>query len=197
MSVRISRRLVLAAVITAALPLSACKDKDDDKKKKDDDDEEEEEEEEEEEDEDPMAGATYKTVPSTKVQVPIPKGWATKKKSLYSVASAPDGKAFLAFTTVSSRGEFVGRIQHVGKTFKITDYKKGKVTKADIGPDKLKAEIIDATCSFNDTAAIMSSVLVDYGKRRHVFVVYALDQSASETTKTQAQQAILRMRRSK
>lgn len=196
MSVRVSRRLVLAATITAVLPLSACKDKKDDNKK-DDDEEEEEEEEEDEEEEDPMAGATYKTVPSTSVQVPIPKGWSTKKKSLYSVASAPDGKAFLAFTTVSSRGEFVGRIQHVSKTFKITNYKKGKVTKIDIGPDKLKAEIIDATCRFNDTPAIMSSVLVDYGKRRHVFVVYALDETASDKTKTQAQQAVLRMRRVK
>ncbi len=146
---------------------------------------------------DPMDGASYKRVPSTQVEVPIPPGWVTSKRSLYSVATSPDDKAFIAFTTVSSRGEFVGRIQHVVKTFKVTDYVKGKVTDTPIGPDGLKANIVDATCNFHDVPAHMSSVLVNYGKRRHVFVVYALDKSASKETTVQAQQAVLRMRRTR
>jgi len=196
MSIRVSRMMVLAVTVMLATPaVTGCDKKEDKEEEEEKDDDEEEEEEEEEDDGNVMAGASYKTVPATSIQVPIPEGWATKKHSLYSVAMSPDKKAFVAFTTVSSKGEFVGRIQHAAKTFKVTNYKKTKDVNMKLGPDKLNAFVQDATCSFNNTPGIMSSVLVDTGKRQKVFVVYALDQKASGKTKKQAQGTVLGMRK--
>jgi len=203
MTIRWSRVVAVAAVLALAAPLPGCDKKSDDTEEDDDDNDDnddsdkkkEEKKDDDKDDGNPMAGATYKTVPQTQVQVPIPPGWKTKKVSLYSMAAAPDGKAFVAFTTVSSKGEFVGRIQHVQKTFKVTEYQKKKDVESKIGPDQLPAFIQDATCKFNGHPAIMSSVLINAGSRHLVFVVYALAQNAPDKTKKQALATVLQMRK--
>ena len=205
MSVRWSRRDALAAAALLALSLSACDDKkkDDDDDNDDDDDKKKKKKKKKDKDDDKtekkdtsfMDGASFKTVPQTNVQVPVPPGWKTEQVSLYSVASAPDKKAFVAFTTVSSKGEFAGRIQHVVKTFKVTEYKKAKTVENKIGPDKLPASIHDATCKFDGRPAIMSAVLVNTGTPHLVFVVYALAKDAPEKTRKQALATVLLMRK--
>ncbi len=141
-----------------------------------------------------MAGARYKTIPSTKVQVPIPRGWGEKKRGLYAFAYSGDKKALLAFTTVSSLGEYAGRRQHARKVFKITGCTKQKKSVRRIGPDRLKVIKFDAECSFSNTPAFVSQVLVDTG-RPFPFIIYAVDKRAPKKTIEQAQQTILRIRR--
>ncbi len=141
-----------------------------------------------------IAGAVYKTIPATNVQVPIPRGWRLSKKGLYAFAASPDKKALLAFTTVASKGEFVGRSQHAQKTFDITDCTKKPVKKTKIGPNKLSARIIDHQCKFNGIPAFVSTVLVNTKKRSLPFIIYAVDKRASKKTTRQAQLTVLSMR---
>jgi hypothetical protein len=143
---------------------------------------------------DVMAGAIYKRIPSTDVEVPVPPGWREDRKSLYSFAIAGDGNAMLAFTTVSSLGEFVGRSQHAEKVFRITDCNMQDAQRVRIGPNKLRARLKEGDCTFNGVPAHVATVLVETGRRALPFIIYATDKKASKTTITQAQQTIARMR---
>ncbi len=142
-----------------------------------------------------MKGATYKRIPSTRVEVPIPPGWRVAKRGLYSFAISPDKKAMLAFTTVSSRGEFRGRTLHAWRKFKITGCTKGPSKKGGLGPDKMPSSLIDYECNFNGVPSYVSTVLVNAGQRAFPFVIYAVEKSASKRTFKQAKQTVLNMRK--
>jgi hypothetical protein len=144
---------------------------------------------------DVMKGAVYKRVPSTTVEVPVPAGWVVAKRSLYSFAFSPDKKAMLAFTTVSSRGEFAGRTQHAWRVFKMRNCTKAPKKSLKIGPDKLPALIVDYECQFNGVPSHVSTVLVNAGRRAFPFVIYAVHKSADARTLKQAKQTILSMRK--
>ncbi len=186
------RRLALLTLVSVfAFPVMGCKK----------DEEEETEETTPEETAAPqkkvnvMEGAIYKTIPATNVQVPIPRGWRVSKKGLYAFAASPDKKALLAFTTVSSMGEFVGRSQHAQKTFNITECVKKPVKKMPLGPNKLPSRVIDHECKFNGIPAFVSTVLVNNDKRSLPFIIYAVDKRASKKTIRQAQLTVLSMRK--
>ena len=141
-----------------------------------------------------MVGATYKRIPSTNVEVPVPPGWREDRKSLYSFALSGDGDAMLAFTTVSSIGEFNGRIQHAEKVFRITDCSMEPATRVRIGPNQLRSRLKEGDCTFNGVRARVATVLVEAGRSAHPLVLYAVDKKASSKTTKQAVQTIARMR---
>jgi hypothetical protein len=143
---------------------------------------------------DVMVGARFKRIPSTNIEVPIPPGWKEDKRSLYTFALSADGDAMLAFTTVSSYGEFSGRLQHAERVFRITDCKMDEATRVRIGPNKLRSRLKEGDCTFNGVRARLATVLVESGRRAHPLVIYAVDKKASEVTRVQAQQTIARMR---
>lgn len=147
-----------------------------------------------ESDEDVMVGSTYKRIPSTNVEVPVPPGWREDKKSLYTFALSGDGDAMLAFTTVSSIGEFNGRLQHAEKVFRITDCTMEPATRVRIGPNNLRSRLKEGDCSFNGVRARVATVLVEAGRRAHPLVLYAVDKKASAKTTKQAQKTIAGMR---
>jgi hypothetical protein len=141
-----------------------------------------------------MDGAQFKRIPSTNVEIPVPPGWREDRRSLYSFALSGDGDAILAFTTVSSLGEFAGRIQHATKVFSITDCTMKDAVRVNIGPNKLRSRLKEGVCTFNGVRANVATVLVESGRRAHPLVIYAVDVSASKVTVEQAQQTVLRMR---
>lgn len=143
---------------------------------------------------DVMDGASYARVRATRVEVPVPPGWQQDRKGLYSFAISGDKKAMLAFTTVSSIGEFNGRMQHATRTFRIEDCNMQPATRVRLGPNRLRARLREGKCSFNGVPASVATVLVETGRRRHPLVIYAVDVAASKRTTEQAQQTILRMR---
>lgn len=143
---------------------------------------------------DVMAGAVYKRIPSTNVEIPVPPGWGEDRRSLYSFALSGDGDALLAFTTVSSIGEFQGRLQHAEKVFRITDCSMEPATRVRIGPDKLRSRLKEGDCTFSGVRAHVATVLVESGRSAHPLVLYAVDKKASAKTTKQAQQTIARMR---
>src|SRR5690606_36829640 len=90
---------------------------------------------------DAMEGAVYKRVPSTNVEVPVAQGWKEAKQGLYTFAISGDDDALLAFTTVSSLGEFAGRTQHAVRVFRITDCTMDETKRVTIGPDQLRGRL--------------------------------------------------------
>jgi hypothetical protein len=144
--------------------------------------------------EDVMAGAVFKRIPSTTIEVPVPAGWREDKRSLYTFALSGDGDALLAFTTVSSVGEFSGRLQHAERSFRITDCTMDPVQRVRIGPNQLRSRLKEGDCTFNGVRARVATVLVEAGRQAHPLVIYAVDKKASERTTKQAQQTIARMR---
>jgi hypothetical protein len=143
---------------------------------------------------DAMDGAVFKRIPSTDVEVPVPPGWREDRKSLYSFAISGDDKALLAFTTVSSLGEFAGRTQHAVKAFRITDCNMQDAQRVRIGPNGLRARLKEGDCTFNGVRAHVATVLVEAGRSALPFVIYAVDKTAPKRTETQALQTIARMR---
>lgn len=143
---------------------------------------------------DVMIGATYKRIPSTNVEVPVPPGWREDKRSLYSFALSNDGDALLAFTTVSSLGEFNGRIQHAERVFQIENCNMEPATRIRIGPNNLRSRLKEGDCTFNGIRARVATVLVESGRRALPLVIYAVDKKASARTTKQAQQTIAGMR---
>ncbi len=143
---------------------------------------------------DVMAGSVYKRVPSTNVAVPVPPGWREDRRSLYTFALSGDGDALLAFTTVSSYGEWAGRTQHAINVFNVTGCTWKDPIRANIGPNQLRSRIRDGQCSFNGIPAAVSTVLVESGRRAHPFIVYAVANKASDRTTKQAQQCVLQMK---
>jgi len=143
---------------------------------------------------DAMDGAVYKGIPSTNVEVPVPPGWREDRKSLYTFALSGDGDAVLAFTTVSSVGEFNGRIQHASSVFNITSCNMQDAQRVTLGPNQLRARLKEGDCSFNNIPSHVAVVLVETGQNALPLVIYAVDQKASKRTVTQAQQTIARMR---
>src|SRR6185436_7744376 len=103
-------------------------------------------------DDDPTAmdGAVYKGIRQTNVEVPVPPGWREDAKSLYTFALSGDGNAVLAFTTVSSIGEFTGRLQHASSVFNITNCSMGDAQRVTLGPNRLRARLKEGECSFNN-----------------------------------------------
>ena len=144
---------------------------------------------------DPMAGSVFKRIPSTNVEVPVPPGWREDKRSLYTFAIAGDGNALLAFTTVSSLGEWAGRTQHAVKVFRITNCNMEPATRVRLGPNKLRARLKEGKCKFNGVPSQVATVLVETGRRAHPFIIYAVDNRASKRTQKQAIQTIARMRK--
>lgn len=147
-------------------------------------------------DDDPhaMDGAVYKGIPSTNVEVPIPPGWREDRKSLYSFALSGDGDAVLAFTTVSSIGEFSGRLQHATNAFNITSCSMQDAVRVALGPNRLRARLKEGSCSFNNVPSHVAVVLVETGQNALPLVIYAVDLKAPRRTVTQAQQTIGQMR---
>lgn len=143
---------------------------------------------------DVMAGAVYKRIPSTNVEVPVPPGWREDARSLYTFAISGDNNALLAFTTVSSVGEFTGRIQHAVQVFRITNCAMQDAQRVRMGPNQLRARLTEGNCNFNGVPAHVAIVLIESGRRAHPFVIYAVDNNAPKQTVEQAQQTIARMR---
>ncbi|MCA9618680.1 MAG: hypothetical protein KC731_06655, partial [Myxococcales bacterium] len=143
---------------------------------------------------DVMVGANYKRIPSTNVEVPVPPGWREDRRSLYTFALSDDGNALLAFTTVSSIGEFNGRLQHATRVFRIESCNMGDAERVRIGPNQLRSRLREGDCIFNGVPAHVATVLVESGRRAHPLVIYAVDKKASKRTEKQAQQTIARMR---
>jgi hypothetical protein len=141
-----------------------------------------------------MEGAVYKGIPSTNVEVPVPPGWREDRRSLYAFALSGDGNALLAFTTVSSYGEFAGRLQHATAEFRITGCSMKPAERVRIGPNQLRSRLVEGSCTFNGVASQVATVLVETGRRAHPLVIYAVSNTASERTITQARQTIARMR---
>ncbi len=141
-----------------------------------------------------MDGAVYKGIPSTNVEVPVPPGWREDRKSLYTFALSGDGDAVLAFTTVSSVGEFNGRIQHATRAFDITNCTMQDAERVRIGPNQLRARLKEGECNFNNIPSHVAVVLVESGSNALPLVIYAVDKRASALTATQAKQTIARMR---
>jgi hypothetical protein len=146
---------------------------------------------------DVMAGAVYKRVPQTDVEVPVPPGWREDSGGLYTFALSGDGDALLAFTTVSSVGEFNGRLQHATSVFRITDCNMGDAQRVNLGPDQLRSRLREGDCMFNGVAAHVATVLVESGSSAFPLVIYAVDKNANKTTETQALQTLVRMRRAR
>ncbi|RLB61026.1 MAG: hypothetical protein DRI90_12335 [Deltaproteobacteria bacterium] len=144
---------------------------------------------------DVMAGAVYKRIPSTNVEVPVPPGWRESRRSLYTFALSNDGNALLAFTTVSSYGEFNGRLQHATKVFRITGCSMGPSERVRVGPNQLRSRLKEGECTFNGVRAHVATVLVESGRRAHPLVIYAVDNKASERTAAQAKKTISQMRK--
>lgn len=144
---------------------------------------------------DVMIGATFKRIPSTNVEVPVPPGWREDKRSLYTFALSNDGDALLAFTTVSSLGEFNGRLQHAERVFQIEGCSMEPATRIKIGPNALRSRLKEGDCTFNGVRARVATVLVETGRRALPLVIYAVDKKASARTTKQAQQTIARMRK--
>jgi hypothetical protein len=143
---------------------------------------------------DAMDGAVFKGIPSTNVEVPVPPGWREDRKSLYSFALSGDGDAMLAFTTVSSLGEFTGRLQHATAVFNITNCNMKDAERVRIGPNELRARLKEGDCSFSGIPAHVAVLLVETGQSALPLVIYAVDLKASKRTTFQAQQTMLRMR---
>lgn len=144
---------------------------------------------------DVMVGARFKRIPSTNIEVPIPPGWREDKRSLYTFALSDDGDALLAFTTVSSLGEFNGRLQHAERVFQIEGCAMEPATRIRIGPNKLRSRLKEGDCTFNGVRARVATVLVESGRRALPLVIYAVDKKASARTTKQAQQTIAGMRK--
>ena len=108
-----------------------------------------------------MDGAVFKGIPSTNVEVPVPPGWREGQKSLYTFAASGDGDAVLAFTTVSSVGEFAGRLQHATREFNITNCSMKDAERVRIGPNQLRGRLKEGDCSFNNVPAHVAVVLVE------------------------------------
>jgi len=144
---------------------------------------------------DVMAGAIYKRIPSTNVEVPIPPGWRENRRSLYSFALSNDGNALLAFTTVSSYGEFNGRLQHASKVFSIHSCSMSPAERVRVGPHQMRARLKEGDCTFNGVRAHVATVLVESGRNAHPLVIYAVDKRASARTEKQAQKTIALMRK--
>jgi hypothetical protein len=142
---------------------------------------------------DAMDGAVYKGIPSTNVEVPVPAGWREGRKSLYTFAIAGDGDAVLAFTTVSSAGEFAGRIQHATREFDISNCNMKDAERVTIGPNRLRGRLKEGQCTFNNVPSTLAVVLIESGSAMPL-VIYAVDLKASRRTTVQAQQTIARMR---
>lgn len=142
---------------------------------------------------DAMDGAVFKGIPSTNVEVPVPAGWREGRKSLYTFAVAGDGDAVLAFTTVSSAGEFAGRIQHATREFDISNCNMKDAERVTIGPNRLRGRLKEGECTFNSVPSHLAVVLIESGTAMPL-VFYAVDQKASRRTTVQAQQIIARMR---
>ena len=143
---------------------------------------------------DAMNGAVFKGVPQTNVEVPVPPGWREAQRGLYTFALSGDGDAVLAFTTVSSAGEFAGRIQHASREFNITNCNMKDAERVRIGPNQLRGRLKEGDCSFNNVPSHVAVVLVDSQRNALPLVIYAVDLKASRRTTVQAQQTIARMR---
>jgi hypothetical protein len=143
---------------------------------------------------DAMDGAVFKGIPQTNVEVPVPPGWQEAKKSLYTFAISGDGNGMLAFTTVSSAGEFAGRLQHATREFNITSCKMQDTQRVRIGPNQLRGRLKEGDCNFNNVPSHVAVVLVESGQSALPLVIYAVDLKASRRTTVQAQQTIARMR---
>jgi hypothetical protein len=141
-----------------------------------------------------MEGAVYKGIPSTNVEVPVPPGWREDRRSLYTFAISGDGNAVLAFTTVSSVGEFAGRLQHASSAFNITNCNMQDAVRVRIGPNQLRARLKEGECNFNNVPSHVATVLVESGQNALPLVIYAVANNASALTNTQAKQTIVRMR---
>jgi hypothetical protein len=141
-----------------------------------------------------MEGAIFKRIPSTNVDVPVPPGWREAQRSLYTFAASGDGDALLAFTTVSSAGEFAGRIQHATREFSITNCTMKDAERVSIGPNQLRGRLKEGDCTFNNVPAHVAVVLVESGKNALPLVIYAVSLNASRRTTVQAQQTIAGMR---
>lgn len=142
---------------------------------------------------DAMEGAVYKGIPSTSVEVPVPAGWREGRKSLYTFAVAGDGNAVLAFTTVSSAGEFAGRLQHATREFNIDNCNMKDAERVTIGPSHLRGRLKEGECTFNNVPSHLAVVLIESGSAMPL-IFYAVDLNASRRTTVQAQQVIAQMR---
>jgi len=183
--------VLVVLVLVARSPSASADDTDSPRPSSDDDGQPSPQKEEPEAD--PMDGAVFKGIPDTNVEVPVPPGWREDRKSLYSFALSDDGDAVLAFTTVSSLGEFTGRLQHATAVFNIQNCTMKDAERVRLGPNDLRARLREGDCTFNGVPAHVAVVLVESGNALPL-VIYAVDQKASKHTTTQAQQTILRMR---
>jgi len=143
----------------------------------------------------PAVGAVYKRIPHTNVSVPIPAGWREDKVSFYTRAIAPTRDAVIAFTTVSSYGEWAGRTQHAFRVFSIRNCSFGAAVRGKLGSSNMRSRLKEGTCTWNGISANVATVLVESGRRAHPLVFYGVAKSASAKVKAQAKHVVLNMRR--
>ncbi|MEM6791668.1 MAG: hypothetical protein AAF715_29385 [Myxococcota bacterium] len=143
-----------------------------------------------------LENAVYKRIPSTSVEVPVPNGWKEFKTGLYSGVQSPDDKVAVVFTPVTYRSEYVGRVQDIERRLGITNERVTNKSKAPIGPNRLQAEITDATCNFHGKPGQLAYVLVQQsgGKRVHVLVVFVAENAANKADIDIGHAAILNLR---
>ena len=110
---------------------------------------------------DAMDGAVFKGIPSTNIEVPVPAGWREGRKSLYTFAVAGDGDAVLAFTTVSSAGEFAGRLQHATREFDISNCNMKDAERVTIGPSHLRGRLKEGECTFNNVPSHLAEKVIE------------------------------------
>ena len=143
----------------------------------------------------PGQGAVYKRIPHTNVSVPIPAGWREDKVSFYTRAIAPSRDAVIAFTTVSTYGEWAGRTQHAFRVFSIRNCSFGAAVRGKLGSSKMRSRLKEGTCTWNGISANVATMLVESGRRAHPLVFYGVSKSASAKVKAQAKHVVLNIRR--
>ncbi len=142
-----------------------------------------------------LQGAVYKRIPTTTLEIPVPKGWNESKKGLYSGLTSPDEKVAIAFTVVTYKSELAGRLQDIERKLGISNEVKTGEKTTQIGPNKLNALIHDATCTFHGKPGKLSYVIVQQkGRSSVVLVIYASENDAKKIDDETAHAAILNIR---
>ncbi|MEM9692349.1 MAG: hypothetical protein AAGA56_07380 [Myxococcota bacterium] len=139
-----------------------------------------------------LQGASLRRIPSSKLAIPIPQGWHPYKIGLYSGFASADDSAIVMFSPVSTRGELAGRVQDIERKLGITNEKKVSSKTMRLGPNKIRADVVDMKCNFDGDGGDLSYALVEQpGRRTFMLVVDATKGSAPQRLHDQAQAAIL------
>ena len=144
---------------------------------------------------DPGATAELVKLPHARAQLNAPAGWTKYESSDWTKFRPADNLARLALVSFGKQSEATARVGEIATQLGLGQVAWGTGHNDTIGPDLLPARTGDGTCKIGPDPCYVWYATVDAGGAERILIVYAVNATAGQQHKTNAQAAVRSLRK--